>query len=107
MTVLDEFGTVRYRITVRGEEVELRGHLTATLADLNDFAGSVQEQGWVVVASPLTEADMDFIQQADHTRAVARAVVRHWDSQSSPDQDEIGWRSDLEKAVEQLRGAIQ
>jgi hypothetical protein len=105
MTVLDEFGTVRYRVTVRGDGLELRGHLQATLADLNGFAGDMKPYG-IVVASPLSTGDLTFFQEVAKEREAVMGLLATWDTQSSPGQDRIGWESDLEAAVKRLRAAV-
>lgn len=90
---------MRFRVTVRGEDVELRGHIDGTLADLNDFAGAVKDYGWMVVASPVGEGELTFIEQDDLIRARARDVVRTKDSAST-----VGM---MYVAIENLRAVIK
>jgi hypothetical protein len=90
---------MRFRVTVRGEDAELRGHIDGTLADLNDFAESVKDYGWVVVASPIEDGSLSFIEQDDLIRARAKDVVRTKDANST-----LGT---LFKAIENLRAVIK
>jgi hypothetical protein len=95
----------RYRITVRGEGTELRGHLDAELVALNRFAGAMEPFG-IVVASPLDEGSPTFWQEVAAEREAVLGLLATWDTQSSPDQDRVGWESDLEAAVKRLRAAV-
>lgn len=44
---------MRFKITIRGNGVELRGYIDGEHADLNAFAGAVKP--WMVVASPAAD----------------------------------------------------
>jgi hypothetical protein len=48
---------MRWRITVRGEGVELRGYV-GSVVEATELADNVKDLGWVVMASP-AEDDYD------------------------------------------------
>jgi hypothetical protein len=66
----------RFRITVRGNNAELRGRATLNLDRLNDLARAIQAFGWMVVASPLGEGDLDTIAQSERMKRALEVIGR-------------------------------
>lgn len=49
---------MRFRTTVRGEGVEMRGYMDGDMSSLQDLAEYVKPYGWMLIASP-ADADYD------------------------------------------------